>query len=433
MSNVRSLPPAITLTVLIATQVVFQTPAGADPGDLDTTFGVGGRVIAGCDVWDDEYFGCDGGYGGRLYAVAVQADGGIVAAGAQEIGGGGKTAFGVVRQLEDGALDPSFGGTGEVTTTFAARSAAYALALQDDGRIVVAGAAGRTLRPESFSMAGAPGNSFALARYTVDGALDPSFGADGKVRTRFGHSPAAAYAVAIQPDGEVIAVGQAGRAFALARYTPDGSPDATFGSDGRIRTRFVPTAERGSASDIELLQDGAILVSGTTCSLDGCMLVLARYLSEGTLDPAFGTGGVVLTPVRQYSLVDMVVQTDSRIVVGTGHLLLRFDAEGALDESFSVDGWVRTGVAAGGIGVQSSGAIVVTGPTKSEPWSFNTVRFDASGERDTSFGLAVADFPGFDSVAYALAIQADDKVVAVGTTSDVNIDGRFALARFLAD
>ena len=143
----------------------------------------------------------------------------------------------------------------------------------------------------------------------------------------------------------------------------------------------------------------------------------------------------MLTAVPEYSLVDMVVQADERIVVGAGHLLFRFDPDGLLDGSFSDEGWVRSPVAAAGVGVQSGGEIVVTGPWRWEPWSFNTVRFHATGERDQTFagdGWAEAGFPGFDGVAYALTIQPDDKILAVGTTGDFEIDGRFALARFLA-
>ncbi len=123
------------------------------------------------------------------------------------------------------------------------------------------------------------------------------------------------------------------------------------------------------------------------------------------------------------------------IVAGVGRRLARFDADGELDTSFADDGWARSSLAVGGVAVQADGAIVLTGPRRRDPWSFTVARFDGAGERDPSFGgdgVAEASLPGFDNATYGVTIQADGKIVVVGTTSDVNIDGRFALARFLA-
>jgi uncharacterized delta-60 repeat protein len=433
---VRAVPPIILALAIVA----LQSAANASPGDLDPTFGTGGMAIAGCDVWDDDYFGCDGGYGGRLYDVVLQADGRIVAVGASE-GSDYRPQFRLVRQLDDGTADASLGGSGTVTTTFAAPSAAYAVTLQADGKIVAAGTAGRRLYPESFYSEGTPGNSFAIARYHADGSADSTFGGDGSLRTRFGpRMTAAAYAVAIQSDGKAVAVGSAGAAFGLVRYGSDGSLDPAFGSDGRVRTRFLDEQTRASASDIAILDDGALLVFGSTCSGNRCSLVLARYLPDGTLDSSFGVDGAVFAPVRltaypAHYLVDGTVLADGRIVAGAGRTIFRFEADGSLDTSFSEDGWIPATMTAAGIGVLSDGSILVTGATKWEPWSFLLARFDPAGDLDAEFGddgWASAEFPGFDNVGYALTIQEDGRIVVVGTTSDVNIDGRFALARFLA-
>ncbi len=257
---IRSVRGARWIGVAFASTLLLLLPtaAGAAPGDLDTGFGAGGMAIAGCDVWDDDYFGCSGGYEGRLYDVAVQADGRIVAAGARSLGAYGEPGFGLVRQLATGALDASFGDTGAVATEFRAPSVPYALALQADGRIVAAGTAGRNVRPQAFYEGGVSltggaqaGTTFALARYATDGSLDPSFGGDGKVRTRFGQTrSAAAYAVAVQPDGKVIAVGFAGRALALARYASDGTLDPSFGSNGTVRMEALERPVEESASDL---------------------------------------------------------------------------------------------------------------------------------------------------------------------------------------
>lgn len=423
----------LVLWFLIGTLVwLIPSPAAAAPGDLDSTFGNEGMVITGCGVpWDDEFYGCSDGYTGRAYGVVIQADGKIVAAGTA---GYEVTSFGLARHQADGALDATFGGVGALVTTFAAPAAAYAVAIQADGKIVAVGTAGKSVIPPYTGSPDRPGITFALARYNADGTLDPSFGTDGKVRTGFGRSAAAAaYAVAIQPDGKLVAVGLARKAFALARYNVDGSLDTSFSLNGKARTRFVDRPLRESATDVAIQADGGILVSGIACDANGCNLVLARYLPDGSLDAFFGAGGGAITPISWYTVGDLAVQADGKIVVGAGHSLFRYDPNGSLDTSFSDDGWVRTAVAADGVGIQSDGKIVVTGPTRWEPWTFAVARFDPSGALDRTFGggRATTDFPGFDDLAYALAIQADGKIVAVGTTSDFNIDGRFALARFL--
>lgn len=428
MFSRRSSARILSLCVLVIAQVILSSPANASPGDLDSTFGDGGRVVTGFDgsLDDTPYYEMDGFYG-RAFAVAIQADGKIVLAG--EAVDDVEEAFGVARHMPDGTLDPSFGGSGAFQTTFAAPSAAHAVAIQADGKIVVVGTTGWTGYP------GRPRNSFALARYTTDGRLDASFGAEGTVRTRFNLASAVAYAVAIQPDGKLIVAGRAGRAFALARYGADGSLDTSFGSDGKLRARFLHRPLWEAATDVVIQADGGILMSGSACDTSGCSVALGRYLPDSSLDESFGEGGMVLAPIRGSTEGDLALQADGRIVVGAGHFLFRFDPDGSPDTSFSDDGWVRTATAAYGVGLQADGKIVVTGPGKWEPFLFTVARFDSAGVLDRSFGddgRAQTGFPGFDNVTYALAVQADGKIVVVGTTSDINIDGKFALARFLA-
>src|SRR5438876_1187397 len=178
----------------------FAHSVDAGPGDLDPSFGTGGRVLTD--------FG--GGDGAR--ALALQADGRIVVAGSSSAGGFG-SGFALARYNPDGSLDPSFRG-GRVVTSFADRDEASALALQADGKIVVAG----------FSDAGGR-QDFALARYNPDGGLDLSFGSGGRVLTDFGGDDEAA-ALALQADGKIVVAGfsDAG-GFALAalvRYNPNG-------------------------------------------------------------------------------------------------------------------------------------------------------------------------------------------------------------------
>jgi uncharacterized delta-60 repeat protein len=187
------------------------SPGVAVPGDLDPAFGGGdGKVTT--DFGDVD----------RADGVAIQADGKIVVAGSA--GGAGGPDFAVARYNTDGSLDPTFDGDGKVTTDFASNhDQGFAVALQADGKIVVAG--------EAFLM----DLDFALARYNTDGSLDATFGGgDGKVSTDLGLSENdAALAVAIQADGKIVAAGYVRRElfhpsypedFAVARFNADGSP-----------------------------------------------------------------------------------------------------------------------------------------------------------------------------------------------------------------
>src|SRR5207245_5340246 len=157
--------------------------------------------------------------------------------------------FALARYNADGTLDPSFGGGGRVLTNFAGRDEASALALQSDGKIVVAG----------FSGAGGR-QDFAVARYNPDGSLDPSFGSGGRVLTDFGGDDEAA-ALALQSDGKIVVTGfsfsdAGGSDIALARSNPDGTLDASFGSGGRVLTDF------GLASGLVLQSAGRIVGAG---------------------------------------------------------------------------------------------------------------------------------------------------------------------------
>jgi len=144
-----------------------------------------------------------------------------------------------VGAVGSGDLDTSFGGDGTVVTDFGSGSydQATALALQPDGKIVAAG-----------SSTASGSQDFALARYLPTGTLDISFGGDGKVLTDFGSgSEAFAVAMTLQPDGKIVVAGRctAGgtSAFALARYLPNGSLDASFSGDGRVCTDFGSGSE----------------------------------------------------------------------------------------------------------------------------------------------------------------------------------------------
>jgi uncharacterized delta-60 repeat protein len=255
-------------------------------GRLDPTFGRGGEVTIA--------FGA---------ALAMQADGKIVVGGTN-----GNVGFGLARFHRDGASDSSFGNGGKVVIGFGKYSspALWALAIQPDGKIVAAG--------EADLGEGDPNEDFVLARFTADGRLDPAFGDGGKVATDFSSAAGccpwsndAAHALVVQPDGKIVTVGESdGGAhsdqdhsifkFALARYNDDGSLDTSFGRGGTVQTKFArrPSTEASSsiAEAVVIQRDGKIVVAGLGNGYD---FALARYTTGGRLDRSFGSGGKVLT------------------------------------------------------------------------------------------------------------------------------------------
>lgn len=315
-------------------------------GSLDATFGVGGRVTT-----------VVGGAGGdEAEAVAIQADGKIVAAGTA-----GGQRFAVVRYETDGTPDPSFGTDGIVKTNLSAGlDLGYDLLIQPNGKIVVAGSAG-TRRPE-----------FALARYLVDGTLDPAFGGDGKVRTRYGIW-GVARAIALQPNGKIVAVGTNGSGFALARYRPNGRLDRSFGRRGKVGDSFPG----GWANAVAIQPDGRIVAAGDS---DIFSFAIARYTAHGRLDRTFSRDGRVTTRVGsgEQMVVGLIVSSNRKIVA-VGHVgphefgdalvwrfaLTRYRRGGGLDPSFGGDGRVLTsfkgGAFAAGATAQPNGRVVVVG------------------------------------------------------------------------
>jgi uncharacterized delta-60 repeat protein len=269
-------------------------------GTLDSTFGEDGKVTTAFPGFP---------YGfPRAYGVAIQADGKIVAGGIiYATQGPWYGAFALVRYNPDGTLDSSFDEDGRVITEMASgNDSIAAVAIQADGRILAAGKVDASVGDSEFG----------LARYEPDGTLDSTFGGDGMVTTSFGVAPDGASDLVIQPDGRIVAAGFAGghrRQFGLARYNTDGTLDSTFGGDGKVTTNF--TAERDAAYGLALQATGKIVAAGRAAGTGG-RFALARYHTDGTLDSTFGGDGKVTTNFTEHddSAFDVAVQANGRIV-----------------------------------------------------------------------------------------------------------------------
>ncbi len=317
-------------------------------GRIDASFGRGGRVITA--------------FGGnaKAYSVVIQSDGCIVAAGFAKNGpAGANVDFALARYSGDGSLDSSFGKSGKITTDFFGKNdQAYAVALQRDGRIVVAG--GATSAKGGFG--------FAVARYNNDGVVDATFGNGGKIITFFAIDRISeARALVIQPDGKILLAGSGsprfGTDFALARYNTDGSLDSTFGAGGKVTTDFFGSEDQARALIIQ--PDGRIVAAGYAGlpNRPSTDFAIARYNGNGTLDPAFGAGGKVTTDFfNGYDGVSaLALQPDCMIVAagmvsargGSDFGLARYNGDGTLDTTFGSSGRIATEIG-GAVGWASS-------------------------------------------------------------------------------
>jgi uncharacterized delta-60 repeat protein len=349
-------------------------------------------------------------------AVEIQPDGKIVVAGRSD----GSVA--VLRYHSDGTLDTDFGNHGRATPNLAESGfVVVAMALDRDGRVIVAG----------YTV-----SNLALARYTANGTLDTSFGNNGVVLSNFrGGGDLMWRCVTVQPDGKIVAGGTAGWCqanFVLSRYNPDGSLDNSFGEGGTTET------DLGSIDymkEVIVLPDGKIIAAGDSLVRPSHDFAVVRYKPNGSLDDSFGKGGKVTTDFgsnRNELCSGAVVQSDGKIVlVGTTYsegvagsfALARYDTDGALDPSFGNGGLVITDWGleldrAYCVGIRNDGKLAVGGDVIVNGWyGFGIACYETNGELDQSFGnngKATSFFEGLHAFCHDLAIDAQGDILAVG-------------------
>jgi uncharacterized delta-60 repeat protein len=348
-----------------------------------------------------------------------------------------------------GDPDSSFGVGGFVGTDFTSQyESSRAVAVQNDGKVVLLGESeGRV----------------AIVRYESTGALDTTFGIDGKVLTVSTEEKTAFVTpdFALQTDGKLVvavavyvaSISSTSRRIALLRYDADGSLDSSFGDGGIVNVSLpMGTARDRTPLAVAVQSDGRIVILRSAFFYG---FVIARFGTDGMPDSSFGDDGIVIR--SDMHAKDLALKSDGRIVVA-GHVrfsgfeeelaVTRYNGDGSLDVTFGIDGTATTRFGADdesfgtSVSVQDDGRIVVVGNTYREigfpasGWYWGVVRFNADGTLDETFGTAGHSVPLIRSSrseqALAVAVQADGKVVVGGSTSGEN-GNLYAMVRYEAD
>jgi uncharacterized delta-60 repeat protein len=339
-------------------------------GRLDTGFGQAGLVGAAVGG----VFG--GGSSDQIADLVVQPDGRIVAVGRvqTDLTSALSTDFAAARFMPDGTRDTTFGSGGIVRVDFiGAPDEATRVLLQPDGKLVLAGIATTLLTPTHDDA------DFGVVRLNADGSLDPGFGIGGRASVHFAGLDFA-YAAALQADGAIVVAGRVSDSRAdeadigIARLLADGTLDAAFDGDGRLRLDLSPTWDE--AIDLAVQSDGRIVVAAAASAGGNFTYTLLRLLADGSLDPTFGNGGRVDTDIgaRGDTPQALALQADGRIVVAGSASsatvndfgLVRYLSDGTLDAGFGTGGVLLVDFfgaldSANDVRIQSDGAIVAAG------------------------------------------------------------------------
>jgi len=428
-----------TITACLLATVALAGDVPRAPGDLDPTFGSAGRVaipLAGLDA--------------DAYAAVVQPDGKILLAGdvseqpppppppppgpprptrpAADQGD-----FLAVRLTENGALDPSFGTGGIVRTPINigpdGADRVFGAALEPDGKLVVAGT--------SYGA----GTALSVVRYTDAGSLDTSFCGTG-ICTYDQAQYGTGYAVAVQQDGKIVCAGEmlGTGAISVVRLLPNGDPDPSFGSGGVVQTRLGDPSDEDWGKAVLLQADGRIVVAAAADLRTSVDFAVVRYLADGELDSSFGSNGIVVTPApnQQWTEAAALLPSGKIVVTGEGSYggysehefrLARYNADGSLDAGFGNAGIVTTrfdqNVIPIALAVEADGRVIAGGLDASTAnIKYALARYNDDGSLDAGFGdggTRTYDVLGTADYGWALAIQqvdSSERLVQAGSSYD---------------
>jgi len=427
----------LALLAVAACVLAFAVPASAEQFDsFDPAFGSGGLVLS--DV------------AGGASALALQPDGKVVLAGSVSDASGFQQLV-VTRFNADGTPDSTFGSGGRVAIQYGdgsfPLSGANAVALAPDGKIVVAGGASDSAGIQEL----------VVVRFHTDGTPDKAFNGDGAFLTQLGSNGNPSYlnAVAVQPDGRVVIGGQASDSGGNSRYlvgrlTSTGGWDSSFSGDGRIVQQIGKAAGLAEwVSSLAIQPDGKIVAVGQAADSNNQVELLAtRLTSGGGFDSSFSGNGIVLdqlglgsSPLSRANAV--ALQPDGKMLLGGdatpangngGFMVSRLTAGGGFDSSFGSGGVVATQPGTGfnasssvaALALQSDGNVLAAG-FETDDQGDNQVLLarlnGANGNFDSGFGEGgrFAVQAGRDelpsSQAFGVAAQPDGKILFGGVAN----------------
>ncbi|HUM47679.1 MAG TPA: delta-60 repeat domain-containing protein [Chitinophagales bacterium] len=343
-------------------------------GSLDNAFANNGILQLSTTSNSDE----------RIYDMGIDSSGSIFLAGSTRNNSNSIDKFLIVKCKNTGILDSTFNGKGWANTSISGdMDIAYAMALQPDGKIVLGGV--NTLN----------NGDIGFARYKANGSLDTSFSNDGKTSVSYLDDYGGVLQdLKIQPDGKIVGCGYEGTPsgdydIMVVRLNPDGSPDSSFNTTGYLVMDY--NSEFNYGWTLDLRPDGRILVGGSTFENGSFKVFLLQLLGDGTLDPAFGTGGI------------------TTLYPGSG------------------------GQEASALKILPDSGILICGLNTSPVADFALIRCKANGTLDSTFGnggITITDFNFYADQAMAMALTPDNKVVLSGYSKDFTLDNDFAVARY---
>ena len=427
---------ATSLAIVVLAAGCGSREPATPSGSIDASFGASGKILTAA-------------VNGHAMANAmlVLRDGRFVVGGSQQAETEG--SFLLARYNPDGTLDSTFGGSGVVTTAIGGyQDSVTALVLQPDGRMVAAG----------YSWNGSD-YRVALVRYTVDGALDSTFGRGGiVVAPGVDGVHEVALAAALQSDGKIVVAGYRGSdtaTFALSRFAPDGMLDSSFGRAGKVSTPIAVDGVEDVAYAVAIQLDGKIVAAGSSYA-GAYRVAAARYLPSGQLDPGFGVGGIVTTMAGSESSVayGLALDATGAVYLGGGanngaadaFAVVKYTDRGVVDASFGSGGVVRTEFGAAGatgsaVVLLPDGKLLLAGyndgtledtetPTG---WTFALARYRVDGSLDVSFGTEGRIVTGIgDGIAFAVgaAVQENDRILLGGTATE-EMRSKLAVVRYI--
>ena len=412
------------LILLASPMLIF-----AQTGTLDPTFGTDGVVTTAVHP---NY--------NMAETTVVQSDGKILVAGSA--GTPSTYQMAVARYNEDGSLDTSFGNDGTLRFPVGSvKSFVMDMAQQPDGKILLGGRTWDNITGD-----------FAVVRLNEDGSFDDTFGSNGIFRLETAETEASE-AMALLDDGTILMVGYRDDDLAVAKITADGIMDTTFGVNGWVILPFDDLASYGD--DLAIQDDGKIVISGF--ALNGqnrFQVAAARLNADGSVDNSFGTGGKVIFNVGDWNDFGegIAIQSDGKILIG-GHkwianlgqrhdlFVARLNTDGTMDTSYGTNGVATARLVDGAnyandMVIQADDKPILMGYTIIQGLiDMAMVRFDTDGNLDPTFdddGMVSFDYMGREDYGYAIALQADNKIILAGYSYGGG-GSEFEIARFLND